>query len=63
MFTFMAQNPEVLVEIWRLLGVSGARLTPIGDRTFALSDGGGTTGEMVVLEQNCDKSAQNRVVM
>lgn len=63
LFSYMAQNPEVLVEIWRLLGVSQAQLTRTGDRTFAISDGGGTTGRMTVVELNCDDSAQNRMVM
>lgn len=63
LFTFIAQNPDVLVAIWRQLGVSGVELTRTGANTFRLSDGVGTTGNMTVVEQNCDAAAQNRIVM
>jgi hypothetical protein len=63
LFTFIVQNPDVLVAIWRQLGVSGVELTRTGENTFRLSDGAGTTGKMTIVEQNCDAAAQNRVVM
>lgn len=63
LFTFFAQNPEVLVAIWRQLGVSGVELTRTGENTFRLSDGAGTTGKMTIVEQTCDSAAQNRLVM
>jgi hypothetical protein len=63
MFTFLAQNPEVLVEIWRHLGVSQVELVRTGENTYRMSDGAGTTGNLVVVEQNCDAAAQNRIVM
>ncbi|RIK88152.1 MAG: hypothetical protein DCC67_01000 [Planctomycetota bacterium] len=63
LFTFLAQNPEVLVEIWRSLGVSQVELTRIDDASFRMSDGAGTTGTLVIVEQSCDAAAQNRIVM
>ena len=63
LFTFLGQNPEVLVEIWRHLGVSQVELTRTGENTYTISDGAGTTGNLVVVEQNCDAAAQNRIVM
>lgn len=63
MFSFLTQNPEVLVEIWRVLGLSQAELTRTGDTMFRFSDGGGTTGHMHIVEQKCDEAAQNRIVM
>lgn len=63
LFTYFAENPEALVEIWRTLGVSQCRLTRTGERTFDVSDGAGTTGKLVVVEQTCEPGAQNRVVM
>ena len=63
LFTFLAQNPEVLTEIWRELGVSRVELVRTGENTFDLRDNAGTTGKVVVVEQNCDAAAQNRVVM
>ncbi|QDS98745.1 hypothetical protein HG15A2_20280 [Adhaeretor mobilis] len=63
MFTFLAQNPEVLVEIWRKLGVSNVQLIRTGPYTFDLTDGMGTTGTLAIVEQLCEDRAQNRVVM
>lgn len=63
LFTFLARNPEVLVEIWRHLGVSQVKLTRIDERTFDIADGAGTTGKLVVVEQTCEPDAQNRIVM
>ncbi len=63
MFTFLAQNPDVLVEIWRQLGLSQVELTRTGKTTFKLEDHAGTTGTLTVVEQKCDANAQNRIVM
>lgn len=63
LFTFLAQNPEVMVEIWRHLGVSQVTLTRLDERTCKLSDGAGTTGTIIVVEQTCEEGAQNRIVM
>jgi hypothetical protein len=63
LFTFLAQNPEVMVEIWRHLGVSQVTLTRIDERTCKISDGAGTTGTLVIVEQTCEEGAQNRIVM
>ena len=63
MFTFLTLNPEVLVSVWRELGVSEAQLIRTGPKTFKLSDGNGTTGQMVIVESSCDEAAQNRIVM
>lgn len=63
LFTFLAQNPEVMVEIWRHLGVSQVTLTRLDERTCKISDGAGTTGTIIVVEQTCEEGAQNRIVM
>lgn len=63
LFTFLAQNPEVMVEMWRHLGVSHVTLTRLDERTCKISDGAGTTGTIVVVEQTCEPGAQNRIVM
>lgn len=63
MFTFLMKNPEMLVEIWREMGISQVLLKRTGDETFKLSDGAGTTGDLVIVEQQCDGNAQNRIVM
>ncbi|WP_428304605.1 hypothetical protein [Lacipirellula sp.] len=63
LFTFLAQNPEVMVEMWRHLGVSHVELKRIDERTCKISDGAGTTGTIIVVEQTCEEGAQNRIVM
>jgi hypothetical protein len=63
LYTFLVQNPEVLVELWRELGISKVQLTRIDEKTFRLEDGAGTTGKLVIVEQACDVNAQNRIVM
>ena len=63
MFTFLAQNPEMLVEIWRLMGISQVDLVRTGPDSFRLSDNAGTTGKLHIVEQQCNSQAQNRIVM
>lgn len=63
LFTFLAQNPEVLTSIWRQLGVSQVELVRTGAASFDLRDNAGTTGKLYVVEQACDPAAQNRIVM
>jgi len=63
LFTFLIKNPEMLVEIWQQMGISRVMLERTGDNTFTLSDGAGTTGKLLIVEQQCDGRAQNRIVM
>lgn len=63
MFTYFAENPDVLVEIWRELGMTQVELVRTGPGTYRLADGAGTTGRLVVVESSCDENAQNRVVL
>jgi hypothetical protein len=63
MFTFMAKNPEVLVEIWRELGITQVTLERIDATSFRMADNAGTTGKLVIVEQSCQPKAQNRIVM
>jgi len=63
LFTFLAKNPEMLVEMWQQMGISQVALQRTGANTFSLSDGAGTTGRLVIVEQKCDDGAQNRIVM
>ena len=63
MFTFMAKNPEVLVQIWRELGITQVSLERIDANSFRMADNAGTTGKLTIVEQTCERDAQNRVVM
>jgi hypothetical protein len=63
MFSYMAKNPEVLVEIWRELGITHVNLERIDATSFRMADNAGTTGKLVIVEQTCEENAQNRFVM
>jgi hypothetical protein len=63
MFTYFSENPETLVAIWRRMGLSKVRLERTGPDAFDLSDGAGTTGTLTIVDSQCDKDAQNRVVL
>ncbi len=63
LFTYLAENPDVLVQVWRQLGISNIDLVRAKDGTFRLTDSVGTVGRLVIVEQNCDQNAQNRLVM
>jgi hypothetical protein len=63
MFTFMAKNPEVLVQIWRELGITKVELDRIDGKTFRMADAAGTTGTLTIVDQVCEPHAQNRFVM
>jgi len=63
LFTFLAQNPETLVEIWRKLGITHIDLQRQSENSFQLTDNSGTTGKLVIVEQDCDDRAQNRILM
>ncbi len=63
MFTFLMKNPEMLVEMWQHMGISRVNLKRTGANTFSLADGAGTTGKLIIVEQQCDGDAQNRIVM
>ncbi len=63
LFTYMAQNPEVLVQIWRQLGISNVDLVRTGENSFRLTDSFGTVGRLTIVDQQCDDRAQNQLVM
>ncbi len=63
MFTYLVQNPDALVQIWRQLGISNVELVKTSENNFRLADNVGTEGKLVIVEQKCDSHAQNRVVM
>ena len=63
MFTFLMQHPEVLVDIWRELGISQVDLRRMNEHNFHLTDNAGTTAGLTIVEQQCEPGAQNRIVM
>jgi hypothetical protein len=48
---FVLAKPEVLVDLWRTLGISRLALDPVGPGQWRMSDGYGTTGMVRLLHQ------------
>jgi len=49
MYLFLVRHPEVVVDIWQLMGVTEISLTRTSDVAFNASDGVGTTGTVEFL--------------
>lgn len=49
MFLFLVRNPEVVVNIWELMGVTNVKLKRVGDYKFECSDGSGTEGTVELV--------------
>ena len=48
-FRFLVRNPEVIVEIWRLMGVTQMTSERIGPYSLRCDDGAGTTSEVELV--------------
>jgi hypothetical protein len=44
MYLFLVRHPEILVNMWELMGVTRVNIRRTGDFTFDANDGAGTTG-------------------
>jgi hypothetical protein len=49
MYLFLVRYPEVVVNIWELMGVTNVQLKRVGDYTFECSDGAGTVGTVELV--------------
>jgi hypothetical protein len=49
MYLFLVRNPEVVVNIWELMGVTNVKLQRIGEYKFECSDGAGTDGTVELV--------------
>jgi hypothetical protein len=55
LFLFLVRHPEVVVNIWEVLGVSQVALERTSPHTFRASDGHGTIGLIEVLHDQFNK--------
>ena len=62
LFTFLLQHPEIVVDVWRVMGVSQVALTRGNDGVYRGTDGAGTTGSIRYLFSNWGQDAQNLAV-
>lgn len=63
LFNFLGQHPEVVTEIWRMMGVCQLRLERTGTDTFRATDANGTVGGVRILHGNWNPGAQNHVLV
>lgn len=54
-YQFLLQNPEVIVQIWRALGISNVQLERVGENSFRAADNEGTTCDVHMLYQSQDR--------
>lgn len=63
MFTMLCRRPEVVVNIWNVMGVSQMRLDRLSATDFKAQDPLGTQGKLRVLHSKFTPGAQNRLVI
>jgi hypothetical protein len=49
LYSFLVKHPDVVVNIWHVMGITKMQLEPISDRRFKVADGEGTKGQMEYL--------------
>jgi hypothetical protein len=54
LYIFLVRHPDVVVNIWELLGVSQVHARQVLDGRFRVSDNSGTTGTLEILYQSQD---------
>jgi hypothetical protein len=63
LFTFLLQHPEVVVDVWQMMGVSKVTLQQTAGNAYRGNDGCGTTGNVAYLYTNWGAEAQNLAVV
>ena len=49
LFTFLVRNPEVVINMWQLMGATQIQFQRSGQYTFGLNDGAGTTSRVELV--------------
>ncbi len=63
MFSLLCQRPEIVVNLWNVLGVSKLELERISEDKFRAADNVGTSGTMRVVNSRYEAGAQNRLLL
>jgi hypothetical protein len=63
MFTFLVQHPEVIADVWRVMGVSRVKLDKMGPGAYRGNDGAGTTGIVRFVAGEWGPEARNTAVV
>jgi hypothetical protein len=62
-FTFLLQHPEVVIDVWRVMGISQVSLDKLPNGAYKGSDSAGTVGTVRFIHNCCGKEADNLVVV
>ncbi len=54
LYLFLARHPEVVVNIWQIMGISRVTLQRTGPNTYQGNDGAGTTGAITLCHSSYD---------
>jgi hypothetical protein len=63
MFNFLFQHPEVVIDVWRVMGISQVSLEKLPGGAYRGTDGAGTTGVVRFLQTSFGPNAQNVAVI
>jgi hypothetical protein len=63
MFNFLLQHPDVVIDVWRVMGISQVALQRLTDGSYRCSDNAGTTGTVRFLFSQWGADAQNLAVI
>jgi hypothetical protein len=63
LFTFLIKHPEVVIDVWRVMGISQVALTKSPDGSYRGTDGAGTTGTVRYLFSHWSEDAHNVAVV
>ncbi|MCC7476413.1 MAG: hypothetical protein IT425_13545 [Pirellulales bacterium] len=63
LFTFLMQHPEVVIDVWRIMGITQVSLEKRGNGAYLGTDGAGTNGTVQFLFSNWGPNANNVAVV
>jgi hypothetical protein len=63
LFTFLLRHPEVVVNVWQIMGVSKVTMQRVSNQAYQADDGAGTTGNVRYLYTDWGPDAQNLAVV
>jgi hypothetical protein len=63
MFNFLLQHPEVVIDVWRVMGISQVSLQKLPNGSYRGTDGAGTIGNVRFLHANWGDDASNTALV
>jgi len=63
LFTFLLRHPEVVVNVWQLMGVSKVTMRQVAGQSYEADDGAGTTGNVCYVYTDWGPDARNLAVV